>query len=411
MNRNLSTLCLAAVLLSPPAMSQPDWDELQPFQKTITADTFSRLLRDVYAPDGGIIPYLRYAGDRVAIYSTPSQTSTPLFVLEFSDADKAVAEKTIGDETGVLAGLRVALDPGHIGGAWARMEERFFLVDRQRDWPVQEGAMNLLVARMIRERLSAAGAEVVMVKDDFEPMAPSWPDERLRNAGALPPSDPRFAHLPDVLVESSRRDAQRKQLEREFYRTAEIAARAERINQELKPDVTLCVHFNATGWGDEKKLYDENGLAFFVHGNYQADELAHDEQKFFLMKKLLERSHDEEVALSMSISDAFVNATDLPPAYRAASGGVMHPLDTNHYIYARNLAANRQFDGPVIFLEPYFMNNRTVYARIQAGDYDGIRAVDGSEHPSIFREYADAVAAGVIDFYTRRRSAIDEIKP
>ena len=56
--------------------------------------------------------------------------------------------------------------------------------------------------------------------------------------------------------------------------------------------------------------------------------------------------------------------------------------------------------GPVVFLEPYFMNNATVYRRIQLGDYDGTQDVDGQDLPSIFREYADAVVRGLIAFYT-----------
>jgi len=399
MNTNISRISLLCVVWTLSAAAQPDWTALEQRQQTITADTFSRLLNEVYAPGGHLIPYLRYGNGQVALYSTSSQTGAPLFELQFADEDAPVPARTIGGEAGPLAGLRIALDPGHIGGSWSRMEERFFLVDRQRDWPVQEAAMNLYVARLLRDRLTAAGAEVIMVKDDFEPMTDKWPDERLREARELPPPDPRFAHLPDVLVESSQRDALRKRIEREFYRTAEITARANYINQEVKPDVTLCIHFNATGWGDEKTLYEENGLCFFVHGNYQAGELQNDEQKYFLMRKLLERSHEKEVALTRAISDAYVQATGLPPSYRVAPGGVMHPIGTNHYIYARNLAANRQFDGPVIFLEPYFMNNRIVYARIQAGDYDGVREFDGTEYPGIFREYADAVASGLLNYY------------
>jgi N-acetylmuramoyl-L-alanine amidase len=297
---------------------------------------------------------------------------------------------------GTNAGFRVAIDPGHIGGAWSRMEERFFLVDRERDWPVQEAAINLHVSRLIRDRLAAAGIDAVLVKDDFEPMSSARPDLLMTYPIALPPPDPRFAHLPDVLVESSRHDARRKQIEREFFRTEEIRGRAVVVNETIKPDLTICVHFNATGYGDEKTLYEENGLAFFVHGNYIARELADDEQKFFLLSKLLEQSHDVELHIAASIAEKFAAASGLPPAYNVPPGGVMHPLDTNSYIYARNLAANRQFRGPVIFLEPYFMNNRTVYARIQAGDYDGEREIDGKVYRSIFREYADAVAEGVV---------------
>ena len=381
------------------AVAQPDWSVLESRQETITTDTFTRFIHEVYSPSGALIPYLRYGDGHVAIYSESTQTGAPLFVLRFAEADTPIPGKVSGGEAGPLQGLRIALDPGHIGGAWSRMEERFFLVDRHRDWPVQEGALNLYVARLLRERLVSAGADVLMVKDDFEPMTPVWPDDRLREARELPPPDPRFAHLPDVLVESSQRDALRKRIEREFYRNDEIMARARKINEELQPDFTLCIHFNATGWGDEKTLYEENGLTFFVHGNYQAGELVNDMQKFFLMHKLLERSHDVETGLTRAIADAYVAATGLPPSYRVEPGGVMHPIGTNHYIYARNLAANRQFNGPVIFLEPYFMNNRIVYARIQAGDYDGEREIAGEIFPSIFREYADAVTAGILNYY------------
>lgn len=376
------------------AHAQPDWPALDRFQETITAGTFVELLGELYSPDGGMIPYLRYGHQSVAVYTSVVQTGAPLFVLRFAASDAP------GPETRPLDGLHIALDPGHIGGAWARMEERFFLVDRQRDWPVQEAAMNLFVARLLRDRLVASGAKVTLVKDDFEPMSATGPDALLKTAGALPPPESRFAHLPAEFVESSRRDAQRKEVERQFYRTDEIAARAARLNNEIKPDVTLCIHFNATGYGDDKTLYEENGLAFFVHGNYLARELADDGQKYFLLSKLLERAHVTGQGLAESIAAAFVEATGLPPAYRMGAGGAMHPLGTNFYVYARNLAANRQFAGPVIFLEPYFMNNRTTYARIQAGDYDGERAIDGRMYRSIFREYADAVAAGVKAFYS-----------
>jgi len=170
------------------------------------------------------------------------------------------------------------------------------------------------------------------------------------------------------------------------------------VNKEIKPDLTLCVHFNATGYGDEKTLYEKNGLAFFVHGNYLPGEVRLEEQKYELFRKLLERSHDQELALTKNIASAFIDATALPPAYRSAQTDTMRRMGTD-YVYARNLAANRKFHGPVIFLEPYFMNNRTVYARIQAGDYEGEKEVDGELFPSIFREYAGAVVDGLLRHY------------
>jgi hypothetical protein len=49
------------------------------------------------------------------------------------------------------------------------------------------------------------------------------------------------------------------------------------------------------------------------------------------------------------------------------------------------------------------MNNRDVFERIQAGDYDGMRDVNGAERKSIFREYADSVTDGLAKYYREAR--------
>jgi hypothetical protein len=73
----------------------------------------------------------------------------------------------------------------------------------------------------------------------------------------------------------------------------------------------------------------------------------------------------------------------------------------NPYLYARNLLANRLYNCPVIYMEPYVMNSTQDYARIQAGDYEGLREVNGQQLPSIFREYATALAQGLARHYSR----------
>jgi hypothetical protein len=46
------------------------------------------------------------------------------------------------------------------------------------------------------------------------------------------------------------------------------------------------------------------------------------------------------------------------------------------------------------------MNNQTVYKRLLAGDYEGQRTFDGKSYGSIFREYADCVAQGLVKAYS-----------
>jgi hypothetical protein len=49
------------------------------------------------------------------------------------------------------------------------------------------------------------------------------------------------------------------------------------------------------------------------------------------------------------------------------------------------------------------MNSKDVFARIQAGDYEGTRSINGVERKSIFREYADSVTGGLIEYYFKAR--------
>lgn len=375
-----------------------DWGRLEQAASRMTTDRFSELLSQVYSPDGGIIDYLEYDGATVRVYSSTAHTSAPLSVLRFGDEDAAPYRLPVSDDPALpLKGWKIALDPGHIGGAWAWMEERFFYVNRS-DWAVQEGAMNLYVARLLKPELEAMGAEVCLVRDQLEPVtdlrAGDFIEQAKEEVGAT--GDIRFPDMPDLFRTAVTADAVRRRSEMRFYRTAEIAARADKINQEIQPHLTLCIHFNATGYGDERTLYDENGLAIFVYGNVLQGELASDEQKYFMLSKLFEQSHDAEVQVAQGMQKSWRAIAGLKPAYRA-QGGNMVPVDEAFYIYTRNLAANRQFRGPVVFLEPYFMNNRTVYQRIQAGDYEGERVFGNQWLPSIFREYVAAVKAGLLE--------------
>jgi hypothetical protein len=92
--------------------------------------------------------------------------------------------------------------------------------------------------------------------------------------------------------------------------------------------------------------------------------------------------------------------TGLPPYVYLEPNAVR--VNDNPYIYARNLLANRLFVCPVVYVEPYVMNSRAAFARIQAGDYEGRRKFGGVLRKSIYREYADSVVDGLVAYYSSR---------
>jgi len=385
MRRSWPLAFIAATVWSTTACAS-DWSALERYQQTISRTEFEVLLSLVYCPSGALTNYLTFGTNAVTVFSTPGKTNA-LFTLRFSSSALSIAAHP-------LSVKRIALDPGHIGGEWARMEERFF--QHGKDRPVQEAVLTLTVARLLKTRLEAKGAEVFLTKNNFEPVTDKRPEDFRAEAERETPLG-RFDAFPPLERDAARADAVRKRAEALFYRSSEIAARANLLNEKIKPDLTICLHVNAVEWDECQSLVDDNRLVVFVHGDYLGSELKDDDQKLRLFSKLLERSHPVEQTVAESIASAMAEATKLPPVEYGPSSGAIH-IGDNPYVFARNLAANRLVNGPVVFLEPYYQNNRAVYERIQLGDYEGTRDVDGVPMKSIFREYADAVAQGLSKF-------------
>ena len=253
--------------------------------------------------------------------------------------------------------------------------------------------MTLKVAKLLVPRLKALGAEVFLTRSKPGPITSARPSQ-LRAAAA------------DSLHQKNdpvTKKAVAKESERLFYRVSEIRRRSRIVNETIKPDIVLCLHFNAEEWGDEKHphLVDDNHMHFLVTGSWSKEELTFEDLRLDMLVKLLSRASSEELPLANTMADVMAAATGLPPyVYR---GGNVVRVNDNPYLWARNLLANRLFTCPVVYVEPYVMNSRAGFARIQAGDYDGRRTIGGVARQSIYREYADAVTAGLVKYYSRRQ--------
>lgn len=411
----LLLFCCSSVMaqrLSPLATA-PDWSRLEAFQETMTAGEFRALLEKVYAPGDAAAGVIEVRESEAVIFKrlTPPETMILRFAKEAAPA-KEIARwwrpaASLGPAPAgkPLAGVRIALDPGHIGGEWAAMEERHFRAGEEK--PVREGDMTLLVAQLAAPQLRALGAEVSLVRDAAKPASPFGVDalraparDELRLLGVADARE-NYEGPRDPL----KMNTVQGQAERLFYRVAEIRERARRVNRTLRPDLAVCIHFNADDWSDpENPVFTErNDLHLLVNGCYSAGELRFDDQRFEMLLRLLGRTHREELAASAPVASALAAATGLP-AFQYTSGAAVK-AGGNDFLWARNLLANRLFECPVIFLEPYRMNHAETYARIQAGDYEGTREVAGTMRPSIFREYADALVAGLRAYFSTARQA------
>src|SRR5438132_2941495 len=261
--------------------SAPKWSVLEHYQETITHDEFAHLINDVYCTHG-------FAADLIKIDHNAAQIlinreSHNVFTLRFApDANsKAHVPRLWRPARSLLpakperplSGLRVALDPGHLGGKWAKMEERWFQVGDTK--PVTEGDLTLRVSRMLASRLRKLGATVLFVRNSTQPITSKRPGDFKELARKILIKNGLPQPRPDVLDPSDPEKQQtiRWQSEMLFYRYSEIRRRAVLVNTKLHPDLTVCLHFNAEGWGDPANptLIDNNHLHLLVGGSYLQD--------------------------------------------------------------------------------------------------------------------------------------------
>jgi N-acetylmuramoyl-L-alanine amidase len=411
--RSISDLRHLKTATGSPRLPVPNpWFPIDLYQGTITRKQFEQKLHTLYDPFSAFTPYLDINDSRVVIYSSPQDRKIPQFVLQFAPPDQPRAPmrwfRTPAEVRTVshpfdkpLNGLRVAIDPGHIGGPWAQMEERSTRYNGSA--PVQEGDLNLITGRLLKSELTSMGASVFMVRDSAEPVTPYRPDDMIEQARELLVAHSRHATnlraLPSDKLNLLFGARLMELSEFLFYRCSEIVERGNRIRNNFVPDITITLYIDATPRSGRGRVTSGNANIFFVGGSYTKTEMQDPEMQRRCVYKMVEGSSDIETEVAADIASVFTQRTGLGPVRYGDSSTTRVVIPDNPYVVARNLAANREYDGPVVCTEPYFMNNKTVYQRLLAGDYEGQRTFDGKSYGSIFREYADCVAQGLVKAY------------
>ena len=332
---------------------KPDWDKLDRFQKTISARTLLNRLENTYTKNGSWKKW-------ITINPAANEAKIGDYRLELSMRD----EKPLGsiyqwkkrsdldpDRDLPLSGLKIALDPGHIGGSYATLEQR---EHRWGKLVIREGSMTLATANKLAPLLRQLGASVTLVRSKLEPVT----GKRAKDF-----ADPRL-----------------------FFRTSEIRARARLINELIQPDLVICLHFN----GSASKVPElRQHFHIILNGTYTVSELSHEDERFEMLQRLLSGTITEEIPLAREIAMVFNEKIGLPPYQYAPESPTSQPLDDHPNLWGRNLLANRLYQCPVIFLEPYVMNSVPFIARFRKNPDE------------IYLEYAHAVAEGLARYYSQ----------
>jgi len=330
----------------------PDWSQLERFQDTISHQSFLSRIQNIYTKDDSWKKWISIAPDKT--HATIGE-----FILRFADSDQNAPGAIFDWKTKnalsstreqPLAGLHIALDPGHIGGEFANIEDREFI---WKNTTVCEGNLTLATAKTLSPLLKELGAKVTLVRKELQPVTPKRAND--------------FAK-PSL-----------------FYRTSEIRARAQLINGSIQPDLVICLHFNGTA---SKTPESFQNFHIILNGTYTAGELEHEDERFQMLQRLLSGTIAEEIPLAREIATSCNKILKLPPYKYSEESRTSQKIVNHPNLWARNLLANRLYQCPVIFMEPYIMNSHPFIKRL-------------NENPEgIYSEYARAVAAGIARYYS-----------
>jgi N-acetylmuramoyl-L-alanine amidase len=406
-----------AQTLSEPLLRDPsraEWNSLARFNRTLTRAEFEDRLNRVFDPFRGLTAFLQVTDHSVKVFAASSRD--PLVEIQFARSGNGVQRPPVvfrqpsafahSGGGRPLAGLRVVIEPADIGGEWGGWDDRSTLYRGY--GRIQEGDLNLTVAKELRQRLRLLGATVFLTRETAEPVAPYNPQQLDRDTRET--LSRQMYTFPPAYYQRSRgiaRNSERGfQVAREvlFAKVIEQRARAAKVQRQFKPDITIVIQHDASPSSGRSRLTSVNRNIFFVSGAYQALELKSDpHQRFRLLTKLLENVTPVETEVAVNISKRFQAVTGAPPVGYGNSSNTRAIGGANRFVVARNLAFNREHNGPVVVTEPYFMNESVTLQRLLAGDYEGTRMIAGKQRESIFREYANCVAGGLVNSYAGPR--------
>jgi N-acetylmuramoyl-L-alanine amidase len=379
----------------------PEWASLDLFQNRINRTDFEHLLTKVYCPRASWRKgWIELKEKEVSIRK--SKALDDCYILSFGDGNQtSTGEDSITPSGSKLSlqGLTIALDPGHIGGDYSKMEGRHFSIGESP--PVKEGDLALTVAKILKKKLIDVGAKVILVREENRPVSSYQPQDFLEEVEEwiVAKEERRGERFPA----EERVEMIKNRSEVLFYRVSEIHARADFINTQVLPDFAVCIHLNAAPWSDPDsfELLDRNDYHVLVNGCYMGGELADDQQRFEMIYRLLNGWHKMELLLAENVSRSFSRLTKLPAfSYKGPNALKVGEVKG---VWARNLLANRIYRCPVVFLEPYIANSKEVHERIQLGNYNGEKQVRGELKLSLVEEYAESVFQGIRDSFSESR--------
>ncbi len=314
---------------------------------------------------------------------------------EFKAMIRSIEEKRFRDKPGSstpLAGLRVAIDPGHSAGSMEeaiRESKYIWMFDRDgRRLKFYESQLNLATALSLKDLLEKDGALVLLTRKINRQVFPvpfdRWSGRYFRQAVLEKHRDKFITDSEAAMLLNHAGDRRRLKF---FNSEYEMPYRAKIINA-FHPDITVLVHYNSYGaYGGYrekynrvldilKKNYGSRGAMMtdynevlkstaeterdfsmvFVPGCFLRGELKNMESRIEFLRLVIAPDLKNSIRYSFYVLDNFRKTLDIPIADGPLPGGRRVSI-CREGVYARNFRMTRLVRGTLCLGEPLQQNN------------------------------------------------------
>lgn len=360
---------LFVLLFFPLVVWGKDFSDFDSYQKKLKFDDVQKKIDTFLKKDPGIEAYYKITPNSLTLYNKNQAVD---YILEFED-QTPLQEKGQKQD---LRGMKIALDPGHFGGIYAGLEERFISIGKVH---FDEGTLTFLTALHLKQLLEQEGAIVFLTKENI-------------GEGAYPEGFfDWLKHNPQVWLT--------KPLNKIFrldYNPLDLRARAEKINQ-FGPDLTLIIHYNSHhAEGDLPSNHfttASNYNLVFIPGAFCKDELADLDARYEFLRLICTSDLQNSLDLSHHVLAKFSEILKVPVV--EASDDIRYLgkccLKLEEGVYARNLALTRLVHGPLCYGETLIQNNAQEYKILGKKNFQ----INGIPCSIRIKEVAEAYFEGI----------------
>ncbi|MBL7715775.1 MAG: N-acetylmuramoyl-L-alanine amidase [Bdellovibrionales bacterium] len=348
---------------------------------------------------------------RTAEYDFPINTSAdPTFARE-SRIASLVASRPL---TLPLAGFRIAIDPGHMGGdSWDKITGKF-IKDAATGVKLSEGVMALQTSLLLQKEFEALGATVQLTHDQFDAVTPvklehldlkEYGFKELRNSqadswiGALAQKAGSEKELADLISKSAQYKRFFSEIMRGTYHTQrlDLHARNEKI-LAFVPDLTLVIHYDvavtaANPNGPNRK--GKQGVKAYIPGAFSESEISTPERRAHFLQALSRTSYfSENLRFAKHLTTSIASKLKIP--FDLATTG----LATSHGsgVQSRNLTLTHHMSQTVgAFLECAYYNT-TDFDRFAKADYTLSIGGRKTTYSKRLVEVVQAIRDGVLNY-------------